>query len=53
MSLMSGCHKSTVSLETKPAIKRWWGNRGVVPDKVWQDYEWVILSRDEYERTVK
>lgn len=47
--LTQGCHKSTPSSEIKPPTKKWWGKAGEQPTKVWADYEWVIMSRDEYE----
>jgi len=27
----------------------WHGKAGVVPDKVWQDYDWVIVTSEKDE----
>lgn len=50
---ISGCQKSTQSLEIKPPIEIQWGNAGTQPSAVYTDYDWIIMSRSHYESTLK
>ena len=50
---LQGCRKSTPPLETKRPIELDFGKQGIAPTKVYQDYDWLIISRQHYEGTCK
>jgi hypothetical protein len=35
-----GCRKSSVPTKVE------WGKKGVEPTRVWQDYDWLIISQE-------
>jgi hypothetical protein len=53
LTLISGCAKSTKPLATPPKIEIDWGKAGTAPDRVWDENDWIIMSRSHYEGTCK
>lgn len=48
---MSRLNSGTVKASEKVDI--WYGQQGIVPDKVYQDFDWMIVAQDKYRCVAK
>lgn len=50
---VSGCVKKNLSLKVAEPQSVEWGKAGDQPSHVWQNYDWIIVSRDKFEAKIK
>jgi hypothetical protein len=44
--ILTSCKHTSTTISTPQEIQ--WGKKGIVPDKVFTDYDWVIISTERY-----